>query len=45
MIAAARKAVEINPFDAEARIIFGSRLAILAELPDPEAGLKLIKEG
>jgi adenylate cyclase len=44
-VAAAQKAVEINPFDAEARIILGSMLAILATPPDPETGLKLIEEG
>ena len=42
-MAAARKAVEINPFDAEARVILGSMLAYFEA--SPEEGLKLIKEG
>ena len=44
-LSAARKAVEINPFDAEARIIFGSMIANYAMPPNPEEGLRWMKEG
>jgi adenylate cyclase len=44
-VSAARKAVEINPYDAEARIIFGSMLTTHATPPDPEEGLRWMKEG
>ncbi len=40
---AARKAVEINPFDAEARIVFGAFLTYHED--SPEEGLRWIKEG
>ena len=40
---AARKAVELNPFDAEARIIFGSFLTYHEK--SPEEGLKWLEEG
>ncbi len=42
-IAAARKAVEFNPFDAEARIILGSMLTSFEM--SPAEGIKWMKEG